>query len=269
MRELLAIQGLRAHYLAENGEVAPVLCGVDLTIGEGEVVGLLGESGCGKTTLARCIVGLLPEAAQIGHGRILFEGRDLLRATADELRGIRGAKISTIPQEPGMALCPVVRVGQQIVEVLAAHNDARTQQNRAAAHVLLAEVGFRETERIFAAYPHQLSGGQLQRVVIAQALACRPKLVIADEPTASLDAASREEVLTLLRWAQKSRNLSMLLISHQPAVMRKLANRIAVMHEGEIVEEGRAGQVLAYPRHAYAQALVQCGREGSTHAIRA
>lgn len=266
---LLRVTDLSVSFSREGGEAQAVLNGLNFSIDAAEVVGLLGESGCGKSTTALAILGLLPPAARVGRGCIEFGQADLRRLGERELQAIRGAQISMIPQEPGIALSPVMRVGEQIAEVIRAHRPCHRRLRRAVAEEVLAEVGFRHVERIYDAFPHQLSGGQLQRVTIAQALVCRPQLVIADEPTSSLDAASREEILALLRKLRRDRGIAILLISHQPAVLAALADRVLVMYGGRIVEEGRARDVLENPKHPYPQALLACPWSIHEHATMA
>lgn len=263
---LLRVADLSVSFPREGGEAQTVLNRLSFSIDAGEVVGLLGESGCGKSTTALAILGLLPAAARVGGGSILFRDADLRQVGERELRAVRGAQISMIPQEPGIALSPVMRVGEQIGEVIGAHRPCHRRLRRAAAEEMLTEVGFRHVERIYDAFPHQLSGGQLQRVTIAQALVCRPQLVIADEPTSSLDAASREEILALLGKLRRDRGIAILLISHQPAVLAALADRVLVMYGGEIVEEGWAHEVLENPKHPYPQALLACAWGKHEHA---
>ncbi len=224
----------------------------------GEAVGILGESGGGKSTLARAIVGVLPAGACTDCGSIRFQGRELIGLPEGEMRQIRGAKISLIPQDPSAALNPLLRVGTQVSEVVAAHYDWSKQRCREAAKAALREAGLENPLRIYSAFPHQLSGGQLQRVVIAQALACRPALLIADEATASLDTTTQAEILRLLGFLRGTLGLAILFISHDPAVLAEIADRILVFYAGEIVEEGPAPDVLNSALHPYSRALLRC-----------
>ena len=196
--KLLQVCGLSVSYAGRGHALARVLRQLDLEMSAGEVIGILGESGCGKSTLALSILGLLAADAQV-DGSILFQNEELLGMPKVRLRGIRGAKISLIHQEPGLALSPVMRVGDQISEVIGAHRRLSRKACKQEAESILQEVHLADTERIYAPYPHQLSGGELHRVAIAQALACRPELVIADEPTRSLDVTVQAEILALLR----------------------------------------------------------------------
>lgn len=229
--------------------LAPV-DGVSFSIHPGQVVGLLGESGSGKTTLALALLGMHAGRAS---GSVLWQGREILTLPERELRAIRGARISMVWQEPALALNPVLRAGTQVAEVLRAHGSRRD-----ASH-LLAEV-FPEDEaaRIARAFPHQLSGGQQQRVAIAQALACRPALLVADEPTSALDTVTQSEILALLARLRERRHLAILLITHNPAVLAGLADRVLVMYAGRIVEQGEYEAVMRAPRHPYTRALLAC-----------
>lgn len=265
---LLRVTGLCVLFPGPGGDGPPAVDSLSFTVHRGEVVGLLGESGCGKTTTALSILGLLPSSAQLAGGSIHFGGQELLGCSERAMRKIRGAQISLIPQEPGIALNPVMRVGEQIAEVLRAHRPWNRTRRRAAAEEMLATVGFRETRRIYEAFPHQLSGGQLQRVVIAQALVCGPRLVIADEPTASLDRTSRVDIISLLDRLRRDLGVAFLLISHQPAVLAALADCVLVMRAGKVVEAGNTLQVLRHPRHPYPQALLASVRSHTEHAAR-
>jgi peptide/nickel transport system ATP-binding protein len=233
---------------------------LSLAIREGEVVGILGESGCGKSTLANAILRLLPEHADCEQGAVLFGDRDLLAMSESKLRDIRGREISVVPQDPAVALNPVVNVGSQIAEVLRAHLPMRTTERRARVLELLSEVGFDRPAEIYTAYPHQLSGGQRQRVAIAQAISCKPALVIADEPTSKLDAPLQAEIISLLAKIRSEHGIAIVMISHDPAVFAGFADRVAVMYAGRIVEIGTTAQVFRDPLHPYTQALVQIAK---------
>ena len=231
MAPLLSVRDLRVEFSAPDRRSIHALNGVSLEMQPGEALGLLGESGSGKSTLGKSLLRILPSKARATSGAIEFEGRDLLRCSARDLQKIRGARISRIPQEPGLALSPVMRVGDQIAEVIHAHQDRGRDQSSGwkasctAASALLERVNLRGTpaRRIYDAYPHQLSGGQLQRVVIAQAIACGPALVIADEPTASLDPGTEAEILDSLRSLRAEKNLAILFITHDPRILGNFA----------------------------------------------
>jgi len=254
---LLAVQDLSVCFTS-SGRQTRVVNSIRFSITPGEVVGVLGESGSGKTSMALAVLGLLPSNAQIESGSIRLRGRELVGLEEHELQKIRGKEISLIFQEPGIALNPVLRVGQQIVEVLRAHNSWSSKRCREEAESMLEQVRLSDVARIYSAYPHELSGGQRQRVAIAQALACKPGLVIADEPTASLDTTIQADILALLKDLQQRLSLAFLLISHNPAILQKMAQRILVVHAGEIVEEGAASQVLHRPQHPYTRHLLEC-----------
>ena len=257
MTPLLKIEDLSVRYA--SGRVASqALRGVSCEIHSGEVVGILGESGCGKSTLALAILGVLPTSAKSSGGSIQFRGHELMSLSEREMRSIRGAQISLIGQEPFMALNPVRRVGSQVADVVAAHHDWSSDRCREVALEVLGEVGLRDPELIYRAYPHQLSGGQRQRIVIAQALGCRPALLVADEPTSSLDTTLQREILELLKKLRSSHGLTILLISHNPAVLAELADRIVVLYAGQVVEGGRAEDILNSPLHPYTLALLRC-----------
>ena len=214
----------------------PVVDGVSLSIDAGEIVGLSGPSGCGKTTLALSLMGLLPEDTQVS-GSISFDGRELRGMREEDLESIRGARIGLVFQESALALNPVLTAGAQIVEVVRAHAHCSHQEAVERARQVLADVGFGdERDRIFSAYPHELSGGQRQRILIAQAVVCRPALVIADEPVASLDFDSRAEVLALLRSLNEQSGTSFLLIAHSPEVLASTADRVIDMRAGTLTE---------------------------------
>ena len=213
-----------------------VLQGITFEIRPAEVVGLLGDSGSGKTTLALALLGLLPPSARIRWGTVTFEGRDLLALKELELEKIRGAKVSMIFQEPEMTLNPVMQAIDHVAEVIAAHCDWTSRSCRAEARRILAQVNLDPDSRFLSAYPHELSGGQRQRLVIAQALACRPDLLVADEPTASLDLILQLKWLSLMKDLRKQFGLAILLITHDPAILNGFADRVLVMYRGRIVE---------------------------------
>jgi peptide/nickel transport system ATP-binding protein len=224
----------------------------------GETVGLLGESGAGKTTLAMAILQLLPATTCVVEGSIEFEGVPLLTLQENDLRKIRGARISLVYQDSSV-LNPVLRVGDQIIEVLRAHFNWTRHQYRDKVVSLLQDVEMRDAERVYAAFPHQLSGGQRQRIALAQALACQPALVIADEPTASLDPNTTSEILELLGRLRRRFQTAFLLISHDYSILTRLADRIMIMYAGRIVEQGSCDEVLREPLHPYTSALFRCG----------
>ncbi|MBF6375043.1 ABC transporter ATP-binding protein [Nocardia farcinica] len=255
MSELLRIDQLRVTYRSGGGAVT-ALAGASLTVAPGEVVALVGESGSGKSTLAHAVIGLLPRAARVGGGHIEFAG--LRVDTADErtLRRLRGARIGFVPQDPGLSLNPVRRVGDQIAEALRVHGLADPRTARARVLDLLDEVGLERSQRWERRYPHELSGGQRQRVLIAIALACGPELIIADEPTSALDATVARRVLDRLAERIGARGTAVLLITHDLAMAAERADRLVVLADGEIVESGRPADLLTAPRHPYTARLL-------------
>ncbi|HEX4544577.1 MAG TPA: ABC transporter ATP-binding protein [Candidatus Acidoferrum sp.] len=258
MSTLLDVQDLHVAYRTRAGGDYPALAGVSFGVQAGEILGVLGESGSGKSTLAAAMLRLLPANGKIQKGTVRFEGRDLLQAHPRELRKIRGGRVGLIFQEPSMALHPTIRVGEQVSDVLAAHVAMGRSERREKSLQVLTTVFPEEAKRIAESYPHQLSGGQRQRVLMAQATACGPAMVIADEPTASLDPSTQQEILAHLRMLRQRLNLAMILITHNPAVLAGLADRILVLYAGRIAEMGPTEKVLASPQHPYTQALLQC-----------
>ena len=257
MGMLLQIEDLNVSYRAAEGREFRAVGGVSFQLAAGEVLGLMGESGCGKSSIALAMMGLLEKRHACVSGTVMFRGENLAEMNERALEQIRAAAISMIYQEPGIALSPVMSVGAQIAEVVHAHKPWTWERCREEAYSMLARVGLEPTTRIFSAYPHQLSGGQLQRVVLAQALVCGPALVIADEPTASLDARSQADFIALLRDLKKRSRMAMLLISHTPEIQASLADRLMVMRDGRIIEDGEFDRLYASPAHAYTSALLR------------
>jgi peptide/nickel transport system ATP-binding protein len=251
------VRDLTVTYFPEDGEPIRALDGVSIEVRSGEIVGVLGESGCGKSTLASALLRLLAPHAKCEGGTIQFCGRDLLNLLERELRALRGRVISLIPQDPALSLNPVLTAGSQVGEVLRAHLPLNPKQRRERVTELLREVGFDHPEEIYSAYPHQLSGGQRQRIAIAQAVACRPALLIADEPTSKLDATLQAEILALLSQIRRQHRTAILVISHDPTLFAGFADRIAVMYAGRIVEVGSSAEIFGRPLHPYTQALMR------------
>ncbi|WP_069165087.1 dipeptide ABC transporter ATP-binding protein [Nocardia altamirensis] len=252
---LLRVDDLRVRYQAESGAVS-ALAGVSLQVCRGEVVALVGESGSGKSTLAQSVIGLLGANAEITGGTIAFDGKVIDTRSARALQRLRGARIGFVPQDPGLSLNPVQRVGEQVAEALVVHRLADRKSARGRAVELLAEAGLDRPELREVQYPHELSGGQRQRVLIAAALACAPDLVIADEPTSALDATVARRVLDQLASQIAAKGTAVLLITHDLAVAAERADRIIVLNGGEIVESGPTATVLADPRHPYTKRLL-------------
>ncbi|MDA1184361.1 MAG: ABC transporter ATP-binding protein [Acidobacteria bacterium] len=249
---LLDVQDLRVVFDGTDGTVTAV-DGVSFQIAPGETLGLVGESGSGKSVAAHALLRLLQVPGRITGGRVLFEGHDLLTLSEGAMRTIRGGRISLIFQEPMTALNPMMRVGDQIAEALTVHGRTRAGDR---AVELLHSVHIPDAARRARDYPHQLSGGMRQRVVIAIALACRPALLIADEPTTALDATLQDQVLELLRELRAEYNLALLLITHDFGVIAEMADRVAVMYHGTLVEQGAVRRILRAPAHDYTRRLL-------------
>ena len=259
-QQLLQVRNLRVRYRSNDDDAeftVTVLDGIDFNIAAGEFVGLLGESGCGKTTTALSLLSLVPDNARVVQGSVLFADRDLLSLDEPKLRRVRGAEVALIYQDSSV-LNPVMRAGDQVSEVLRAHRRCTAREARQETEALFASIGLSDTARIYDAYPHQLSGGQRQRIAISQALICKPRLVIADEPTASVDKNTARQILDFLKRLQQSSGTSFLFISHDPATLASLADRIMVMYAGQIVESGPVADVYSRPLHPYTRALLQC-----------
>ncbi|WP_225728648.1 MULTISPECIES: ABC transporter ATP-binding protein [unclassified Nocardia] len=252
---LLRIERLEVRYHTDRGPV-PALTGVSMTLARGEIVALIGESGSGKSTLAQSVLGLLGSNAEIHGGTITFDGTVVDTGSERAMRELRGARIGFVPQDPGLSLNPVRRVGDQVAEALLVHRRADKRTARLRALELLADAGLDRPELRAAQYPHELSGGQRQRALIAAALACSPDLVIADEPTSALDATVARRVLDRLTEQTGTRGAAVLLITHDLAVAAERADRLIVLNKGEIVESGPTAQVLAEPRHPYTRRLL-------------
>ncbi len=254
-RTLVDIRGLCTYFHSDDG-VAKAVDGVSYTIPAGRTLGLVGESGCGKSVTALSIMRLVPSPpGRIEHGEILFEGRNLLALSEPKMRRIRGNDISMIFQEPMTSLNPVFTCGNQITEVLRLHQGLSKKDALDRAIQMLAKVGIGNPESRVTEYPHQLSGGQKQRVMIAMALACNPKLLIADEPTTALDVTIQAQILDLLRALQAEFHMAILLITHDLGVIAEMTERVAVMYAGKIAELADAGELFANPKHPYTQGL--------------
>jgi oligopeptide/dipeptide ABC transporter ATP-binding protein len=253
---LLKVEDLHTYFFT-GGSVAKSVRGVDLTIDKGETLGLVGESGSGKSVTAQSIMRLVQQpTGRIVRGRILFEGHDLATATDDEMRHIRGKRISMIFQEPMTSLNPVIRIGEQIAEVVRLHRGLPVREALDYAVGMLAKVGIADPERRVAEYPHELSGGMRQRVMIAIALACGPQIVLADEPTTALDVTIQAQILDLMRALQRDSGVAILLITHDLGVVAEMAQRVAVMYAGQIVEQADVADLFEQPLHPYTIGLL-------------
>ena len=255
MEPLLRVERLTTVFDLPGGAL-PAVNDVTFEIQSGETLGLVGESGCGKSVTALSIMRLVQAPGRIAAGRIGFKGRDLLALDERQMRAVRGADISLIFQEPMTALNPVFSVGDQVAEALIVHGRVSRRDAKAAAIELLRAVRIPHPETRVGDYPHQLSGGQRQRVMIAIALACRPSLVIADEPTTALDVTIQAQILELLREMKSRFNLALLLITHDLGVVAETADRVAVMYAGRIVETGPVRAILRHPQHPYTRGLL-------------
>jgi len=253
----LVVNNLQSFFFTRNGLVKAVN-DVSFTINRGETLALVGESGCGKSMTALSLLRLLPEPGKIVGGEIFLDDKNLLRLPDVEMRRIRGNDIAMIFQEPMTSLNPVLRIGEQIAEVLRLHRGDTKSHSMIQSAELLAQVGISDSVRRLRDYPHQLSGGQRQRVMIAMALACDPKLLIADEPTTALDVTIQAQIMDLLLDLKQQRLMTTLLISHDLGVVAGNADKIAIMYAGQIVESGRVKQVFANPLHPYTQGLLRC-----------
>ncbi|HUB16296.1 MAG TPA: ABC transporter ATP-binding protein [Acetobacteraceae bacterium] len=256
MTDLLRIENLRTVFQTSNGEVAAV-DGVDLSVARGRTLGIVGESGCGKSVLSLSIMRLVPQPGRIASGRIDFGGQNLLELPAAEMRAIRGSRIAMIFQEPMTSLNPVFTAGDQIVEAMRAHDrSASAAALRARAIEALARVRIPAPERRFDEYPHQMSGGMRQRVMIAMALACAPDVLIADEPTTALDVTVQAQILGLLRELQQQTGMAIILITHDLGVVAEMADEVAVMYAGRVVERGPGASLFDDPQHPYTLGLL-------------
>ncbi|CAN5754592.1 ABC transporter ATP-binding protein [soil metagenome] len=252
---LLEVHGLKTSFTTRAGIVRAVT-GIDFSVARGEVLGLVGESGCGKSVTSMSIIGLIAKPGRVEAGTVDFDGHDLLRLPDREMRKIRGDRIAMIFQQPQSSLNPVMRVGDQVGEVLEVHRDMKRAAARSRVLELMSMVGIPDPERRLKAYPHELSGGMAQRVMIAMALACEPELLIADEPTTALDVTIQAQILDLMRTLQKETGTAIILITHDLGVVAEMCDRVAVMYAGEIVEQTDVRTLFAEPRHPYTQGLI-------------
>ena len=262
-REILRIDNLSIAFRTDGG-LRAVVNGVSLTLTSGEILGLVGESGSGKTILSLAAMGLLPHNATVTSGRVEFAGENLLTARPDVLRKLRGKRISMIFQDPMASLDPVFTCGSQIVEAIQLHERITRRQAGERARDLLAKVGIADPARCMRSYPHELSGGQCQRIMIAMAVACKPDVIIADEPTTALDVTVQKQVLTLLRDLNREIGAAILLITHDLGVIYEVADRVAVIYRGDLMEQASTGDLFRAPRSAYTKALIASMPSAST-----
>ena len=247
---------IRDLHVRFHGALREAVAGVDLTIHDGEILGLVGESGSGKTVTAMTLSGLIERKKVTLSGEVLFDGRDILRLPRAELRSVQGREIGVVFQEPMTAMDPLMRIGPQVEEALAVHTKLTKEERRIRALEALRDVDLPEPEELFRKYPHECSGGQLQRVMIAAAIVTNPHLLLLDEPTTALDVTVQAQILSLLGRLNRERGISMLLISHNLQVVRRICSRVAVMQRGHIVEEGEMERVFTNPQNAYTVELI-------------
>jgi oligopeptide/dipeptide ABC transporter ATP-binding protein len=255
---LLDIRHLSTHYVSARGtRVTRAVDDVTLSLDQGQTLGIVGESGSGKTTLALTLLRMLPPAARVVAGEMMFEGSDLLQKPEREMRRIRGKRIAMILQDPMMSLNPLFTVGDQVAEPIRVHEGASRRSAWSRATELLKAVRIAAPERRVREYPHQLSGGMRQRIVGAIAISCEPKILIADEPTTSLDLTIQAQYLKLLRDLQRSHNLALIFITHNLGIVAKMCDQVAVMYAGRLVEAGPVKQIFNAPAHPYTRALLE------------
>ncbi len=252
---LLAVDDLAVSFVTPDGTTTG-LDGVSLEVGAGEIVGLVGETGCGKTLTGLSVMGLLPRSARVTRGSVKLDGRDLLGLPESTLRTVRGADVAMVFQNPASAFNPVFTVGRQLGYVLGAHEKLPKGEARARVRETLVDVGLPEVDRILRSYPHQLSGGMLQRAMIASALLCRPRLLIADEPTTALDVTIEAQILRLVRRLQEERGFSVLFITHDLGVVRAVSDRVVVLYAGRVAEAAGTPSLFATPEHPYTRGLM-------------
>ena len=250
---MLEIQNLHVKFHSREREA---VSGVSLTIRNGEILGLVGESGSGKSVTAMSVAGLLPRKQCDYSGQILLDGQELLHAERSALRKIQGADIGVVFQEPQSCMDPLMKIGPQVEETLRIHTDLSRAERQKRALAAMAEAELPEPETIYGKYPHELSGGMLQRAMIAAAIVNRPKLLLLDEPTTALDVTIQAQILEMLKKLNRESGVSMLFISHNLNVVRKLCRRVAVMQKGLLVEEGDTDQVFYHPQHPYTKKLI-------------
>jgi oligopeptide/dipeptide ABC transporter ATP-binding protein len=253
---LLSVEDLRVEFWTGRGTIYAVN-GVSFDIAAGETLGIVGESGCGKSVTSLALLGLLPRAGRVRTGRAQFGGRDLLKLSDRELRKVRGKEIAMVFQDPMTSLNPVLTIGRQIREALETHFDMTRKEAKERAGELLDHVGIPSARARLSDYPHQFSGGMRQRAMIAMALACRPKLLIADEPTTALDVTIQAQILDLLRELVAEQNAALILITHDLGVVAGMCERVNVMYAGIFMETGSAAQLFGHPRHPYTLGLLQ------------
>jgi len=256
-KPLLSLENLSAHYVSQQGtRVVRAVDQVTLSLGAGETLGIVGESGSGKTTLALTMMRLLPPAARIVSGRMMFEGEDLLKKSDEEMRRVRGKRIAMILQDPMASLNPLFSIGNQVAEPIRVHEGASARSAWQRAVKLLKSVRIASPETRVSQFPHEMSGGMRQRIVGAIGIACEPRLLIADEPTTSLDLTIQAQYLNLLRDLQREHGLALVFITHNLGIVAKMCDQLAVMYAGRVVEQGPVSRIFNEPTHPYTKALL-------------
>ncbi len=257
MEEILRVEDLRINFLTEDG-VVKAIDGVSFSLRKGEVLGIVGETGCGKSVTAHAILKLLPQPpAQIVGGKVIFEGKNLLELTEEEMNEIRGRGIAMIFQEPMTSLNPAFTIKEQMADVITLHRKVDKKEAVEIAANALRDVKLPQPEIVLSKYPHELSGGQRQRVMIAMALSCQPKILIADEPTTALDVTIQAQILNLMKNLQERYGMSVIIITHDMGVVAQISDRVAVMYAGNVVEIGDVREVLKDPIHPYTKGLLR------------
>jgi peptide/nickel transport system ATP-binding protein len=252
---LLDIQDLRTYFYTENG-IIPSVDGVSFQLKKGETVGIVGESGCGKSVTSLSIMGLVGSPGKVAGGKINFEGQDLVKASKKEMRRIRGNEIAMIFQEPLSSLNPVFTVGSQVAEAIRLHQKATKAEAKEKTIELLKTVGIPRPDKVYSSYPHSLSGGMRQRIMIAMALSCSPKLLIADEPTTALDVTIQAQILHLMRELSRKNDTAIMLITHDLGVVAEMVDRVIVMYAGQVVEQTDVYSLFKEPKHPYTKGLL-------------
>ncbi|NBJ68005.1 MULTISPECIES: ABC transporter ATP-binding protein [Clostridia] len=254
---ILELQDLHTHFYTDKGEI-PAVDGVSLSVHKGEVVGIVGESGCGKSVTSLSVMQLIPSPpGKIVSGNIKFKGEEIVSASNKRMKQIRGNEISMIFQEPMTSLDPLFTIGNQIMEGIQLHEKISKQDARNRTMALLRLVGIPRANEIVDSYPHQLSGGMRQRVMIAMSMACNPDLLIADEPTTALDVTIQAQILDLMRQLNKEKQTAILLITHDLGIVAEICDRVVVMYAGQVIEEGTTREILKYPNHPYTKGLIR------------
>lgn len=270
---ILKVEGLKTSFFTDDGEV-PAVDGIDFSVHEGEILGIVGESGCGKSVTSLSIMGLLPSPpGKIVDGHILYKGEDISHAKESKMRKLRGNDIAMIFQEPMTSLNPVFTIGEQLMEAIRLHNHLSKKALTERAVELLKLVGLPRAKELLKEYPHELSGGMRQRVMIAMAMSCNPKVLIADEPTTALDVTIQAQILDLMIKLNRETHTAIIMITHDLGVVAQMCNRVVVMYAGKVVEEGLVKDIFNHPKHPYTEGLIQSipdlyGKKDYLHTIK-